>query len=147
MSKPEHSWDALVDRLPRLLRQLSASEPHALDDLTRSKVRRLLGDASSQAGVYAFYRKSDDTPVYVGRSANLPQRLGLNHRSTLPNAAGLTKCLMQKRHLPSMAEARKHFFDNYQVRFLAVPDVYTRAAFEICAAMTWGAEFNFFMEH
>ena len=147
MSKPEHSWDALVEQLPRLLRQLSASDLHALDDLTRSKVCRLLGDTSSQAGVYAFYRKSDNTPVYVGRSANLPQRLGLNHRSTLPNAAGVTKCLMQKRGLFSMAEARKHFFGNYQVRFLAVSDVHTRAAFEICAAMTLGTEFNSFMEH
>ena len=147
MDQSRYSWDEIVDRLPDLLKRLSATEAQPLRHLTQSKVRRLLGGGESQAGVYAFYRASDNVPVYVGRSANLPQRLGLNHRSTLPNAAGVTKCLMQKRGLFSMAEARKHFFGNYQVRFLAVSDVHTRAAFEICAAMTLGTEFNSFMEH
>ena len=141
------TWQEIVASLPRLLSALVRSQAYPIADLTKSKVERLIRETGTRAGVYVFSQKADDKPVYVGRSANLPQRLGLNHRSTLANQAALTKCLMDKLGMPSMEAARERLYADFQVRFLAIDDVYTRAAIEIYAALKLGTEFNDFREH
>ena len=94
-----------------------------------------------------FAKRAGDVPVYVGRSANLPQRLGLNHRSTNENQATVTKALMKKYALPNMSAARKLFYADHVVRIMTEPDVVTRALAEVYCAARLDTEFNSFMEH
>ena len=141
------TWGDVVAQLPDLLSRLRAAKPQRIRDLTQGCVRDLLRSASTDAGVYCFFRVEDDLPVYVGRSNNLPQRVGENHRSMAENRATVTKYLMWKYELESMRDAREYLCDNYQVRLVPEPNPYVRAAFEVCAAMELGTEFNSFMEH
>jgi hypothetical protein len=138
----------ILRRLPEVLNALHHAQPQALDKLTKGRVSELLRQqgANGIAGVYVFGRRSDGIPVYVGRSANLPQRLGQNHRSTLENQAAVTKGLKDKLVLQSMKEARDVLYRDYDVRFINEPDTATRAMLEIYASLSWDTEFNTFME-
>ena len=133
-----------LGRLPNLLDQLCNAPQLEIRNLTRSKVVAAL---PSGAGVYLFCQRTDGAPVYVGRSANLPQRVGTNHRSTQQNQAALTNALMLRFDLDSMGRAREYLYEHYTVRLLAESDVPTRALLEIYAAMELNTEFNSFLEH
>ena len=130
--------------LPTLLTDLSQAEQLSIRNLTGRKVVEAL---PAEAGLYLFSRSKDDGPVYVGRSANLPQRVGTNHRSTQENQAPVTKALKTKFNFATMKEARDMLFEDYVVRLLAEPDAPTRALLEIYAAMALNTEFNSFLEH
>lgn len=147
MGTGEVAWQEVVARLPVLLNDLLRAEPHALRDLTKARVKHHLREHGGHAGVYVFSEISSNKPVYVGRSANLPQRIGSDHRWLDPICATVTKRLKDKMGLASMEEAREHLFDHYHVRFIVEPDVHTRAIFEIYASMVLGTEFNSFVEH
>jgi hypothetical protein len=130
--------------LPKLLDDLRNAPIHAIGNLTRTRVKEAV---SGHQGVYLFSEKSTGKPAYVGRSANLPQRLGTNHRSKLRNQAPVTKAIMDNRKLTSMAEARNRLYEEYVVRILAESDVCTRAMLEVYAAMTLNTKMNSFLEH
>lgn len=142
-SKPSTLAETL-DRLPNLLKELCGAAVHDIGSFTRSKVKTAI---SSEQGVYLFSESATGTPAYVGRSANLSQRLGTNHRSKLKNQAPVTKAIMSDRNLDSMADARKLLYENYVVRVLLVSDSWTRALLEVYAAMVLKTEFNSFLEH
>ena len=131
-------------RLPLLLEALRNSPPQEIRYLTGNRIVQLL---ECEQGMYLFSRKADDAPVYVGRSAILPQRVGLNHRSTQENQAAVTKAIKDKYDLATMEEAREHLYENYVVRLLGEWDTTTRALLEIYAAMHLDTEFNSFLEH
>lgn len=131
-------------RLPSLLDALRNAEPQEIRDLTPKRIVDLL---THERGMYLFCRKEDGQAVYVGRSAILPQRLGVNHRSTQENQAVVTKAIRDNHKMATMEEARGYLYTHYVVRLLSEPDVVTRALLEIYAAMHLKAEFNTFLEH
>ena len=149
MEKSNYTPEQILKRLPKLLDKLRNAEPHDMTHLTPRRVVEYLQEQrdSSEAGVYAFFCKVDDMPVYVGRTATLWQRLGSQHRSTLENQAALTKAIKDKLGLKNMKEARELLFSDYQVRFIAEPDVAARAMLEIFASISWSTEFDRFIEH
>ena len=144
MDKMAYKPDEALGRLPELLEALLHAPALDIRGLTLTKVVEAL---PADAGVYLFSHKADDTPVYVGRSASLWQRVGTNHRSTQENQAPLTTALQVKYQLPTMKDAREYLFENYVVRLLAEADVVSRALLEIYAATVLNTEFNSFIEH
>jgi len=71
--------DETLDLLPNLLRELRSDLRLEMRSLTG---RRVVEALPSEAGVHRFCQRTDGTPIYVGRSASLPQRAGRNHRAT-----------------------------------------------------------------
>ena len=131
--------------LPRRLSALGAAPSYDIANLKKNRIRQIL--KSHSKGLYVFCRRKDGVPVYVGQSANLPQRLGLNHRSTNKNQAPVTKALKNKHSLGSMKKAREILYRDYVVRLISEPDTVMRAFLEIYAAWGWDTEFNSFEEH
>jgi hypothetical protein len=74
----------------------------------------------------------------VGRSKNLPRRVGADHRSQYKNSARFVCALMKRNDFKTFEEARQHFFENFHVRFITVADPVVRAAFELYAAVELG---------
>src|SRR3990172_10348611 len=89
MDQMAYKPDEALGHLPELLRALLNVPKRDIRGLTRTKVAEAIRAEAlpSEAGVYLFSRKADDTPVYVGRSASLTQRIGVKHRSTQKNQA------------------------------------------------------------
>jgi hypothetical protein len=91
--------------------------------------------------VYLFSTIRENRHVYVGRTGNLPIRIGEDHRSK-DAIAQVTHAIKLKYHLVDMAQAREKLFRNYQVRMLVEPDVGTRAMLEVYVAIKLDTEFN-----
>lgn len=144
MDPMRYSPEDTFGRLRNLLTQLKCSEPFGICKLTKGKIKQAVGEGG---GIYLFSEKDGDVPVYVGRSDNLAQRVGKDHRSLEENQAAVTKRLKERYGLPTMSTAREKLYHDYVVRLRLEPDIPSRAMFEIFAAMDLNTEFNTFKEH
>ena len=61
-------FDAVIERMPKLLRDLQSSRARRRNDLSEI----------SERGIYVFYE--NEVPVYVGRSRKLKERLQVHSR-------------------------------------------------------------------
>ncbi len=120
-----------------MLEKLVKQKPLPVRNLTTKKVTNALENGST-GGVYVFSRVKRDIPFYVGRSKNLPRRVGVEHRSQYKNSAHFVYALMKRNSFKTVEEAQRHFFENFHVRFITVADPVARAAFELYAAVELG---------
>lgn len=130
-------WEKFARNFPKMLEKLVKQRPLPVRDLTAKKVNDALKNGSI-AGVYVFSRVKRDIPFYVGRSKNLPRRVGVEHRSQYKNSAHFVYGLMKRNGFKTVEEAQRHFFENFHVRFITVADPVARAAFELYAAVELG---------
>jgi hypothetical protein len=130
-------WEKFARNFPKMLEKLVKQKPLPVRDLTTKKLTDALENGST-AGVYVFSRVKRDIPFYVGRSKNLPRRVGVEHRSQYKNSAHFVYALMKRNGFKTVEEAQRHFFENFHVRFITVADPVVRAAFELYAAVELG---------
>ncbi len=150
MDEMNYTPEQLLIRMPILLEALINSTPYGLGNLTQQSIRKLLKVGGSVGGVYLFSSKEETKHLYVGRSANLAQRVGENHRSTAPNRATVSKSVLNSDDYPgvkTMEEARKFLYEKCVVRLMIEEDVCSRAIFEVYTSMVLKTPFNNFIEH
>ncbi len=140
LKKPR--WEKFARNFPKMLEKLVKQKPLPVRDLTTKKVNDALKNGST-GGVYVFSRVKRDIPFYVGRSKNLPRRVGADHRSQYKKSAHFASTLMKRNGFKTFEEARQHFFENFHVRFITIPDPVVRAAFELYAAVELGTVYSF----
>ncbi|MEC0259726.1 GIY-YIG nuclease family protein [Paenibacillus lautus] len=142
-------YSEVHEQLPLLLEKLLGADKYLLSELTRGRIEKILGTKSAVPGVYLMSQIDDDMPVYVGRSKNLAQRIGTDHRAIQKTQATLALRLWKQgiEEISCMKTAREYMYKRYNVRMLPINNVYTRTIFEVYAAMNLCTEQNSFMEH
>lgn len=132
-----------------LLKNLIAAERYPINTLTKGKIERILGTKERVAGVYLISEIDTDTPVYVGRSKTLAQRIGTDHRAIQKTQATLGFRLWKQgvEGISCMSTARDYMYMRFNVRIFPVEDVFVRTIFEVYAAMNLKAIQNSFLEH
>lgn len=143
------SYEKVHSQLPELLEKLISAEKFPLETLTKGRIEQILGTKQAVPGVYLMTDIKDDTPVYVGRSKTLAQRIGTDHRAIQRTQATLGLRLWKHgiEGITCMVTARKYMFQRFNVRMLPIEDVYIRTIFEVYAAMKLNTKHNSFMEH
>ena len=145
-NKPQ-AWEAVADRLPVLLNQLTDSNPIVRDSRGRFPM-------IPEKGIYVFYESGK--PLYVGRSDRMRERILEHGRpSSLHNSAtfafllavematckgidctGITRGDLQIaddfKPLYDQAKERVH---NMQVKVAEVDDAIEQSVFEVYAAL------------
>ena len=89
-------YSEVHEQLPLLLEKLLGADKHLLSELTKGKIEKLIGTKSAVPGVYLMSQIDDDMPVYVGRSKNLAQRIGTDHRAIQKTQATLAQRLWKQ---------------------------------------------------
>lgn len=141
--EPQMDPNVIIGALPWLCQRLRQQPTHLLPQLTAGAVQQCLcGIDNAYPGVYLFSLVQGNVPLYVGRTANLPVRIGDDHRSIDQGLALVTRALMQERNLQSVNDARTVLFQECQVQMLIEPDAGTRALLEIYAALQLETRFN-----
>ncbi|WP_257351436.1 GIY-YIG nuclease family protein [Pseudalkalibacillus decolorationis] len=135
----------MIERYPDLLKILLESKRFSLETITQAQIKQMLRSKIPVAGVYLI-TDSEDRPLYVGRSKNLAQRIGRDHRSLNKNAANLTYRISIMNNI-SHKEARDYVFGDFFVRFLKVENEHDRTVFEVFVAMELDTPYNSFLEH
>jgi len=135
--------DEILDLLPGLSRSLLMQESRPLRNLRPQEISESLQPVNEEfPGVYLFSDVENDAPLYVGRTSNLPTRIGTDHRSTDKNLAPVTKAIMNAEDLDSMETARERLYEICRVRMLVEPDADVRAMLEIYVALKLRTQFN-----
>jgi hypothetical protein len=135
----------MIGRYPNQLKKLWENERFAFRTITQAQIQRILQSDDSVPGIYLI-TDSEDRPLYVGRSKNLAQRIGRDHRSLNKNAANLTHRISKMNNI-SHQEAREYMFGDFFVRFIKVGNEHDRAVFEVFVAMELNTPYNSFLEH
>jgi hypothetical protein len=142
-------YEKVNESLPTLLTELLNQPKYPLATLTKGKIETILNTKTPTAGVYLFSEIETDTPVYIGRSKTLAQRIGTDHRAI--QKAQATLGLRLWKHgidgVLCMNTAREYMYMRFNVRILTVEDVYVRTIFEVYAAMNLDTIYNSFLEH
>jgi len=135
-----------VEKLPMLFKQLIESPSYHIEDLTEGRMKDLLGESNPVQGVYIMYDK--ETPMQVGRSRTLAQKIGTDERSLGEMQATVSKKIMKSssNKYSTMKEARDYLYKNYSVKFIKIDDEIIRAMFVIYVATELQTPFNSFME-
>jgi predicted GIY-YIG superfamily endonuclease len=137
-------YEKINKNLPMLLKQLLKAPDYSFMEISRGFINNVLETKEPVSGVYLILDQ-DEQPLYVGRSKNLSQRLGKDHRSLGKNSANLTKKISIETKV-SMNEARDFMYENYSVKFIRIDNVHERYIFEIYAAMMLNTPLNDFTE-
>jgi len=138
-------------KLPELLADLLSSDKYPLKTLTKGEIQKILGKKKAVSGVYLMSEVDDDTAVYVGRSKNLAQRIGVDHRAIQKSQSTLGLRLWKQgiEGISCMKTSREYMYQRFNVRFLPIEDVYLRTVFEFFASIILDttSKYNSFMEH
>lgn len=148
MSENEpRTWDAVVDRLPVLLNQLTGSNPIVRD--SRGRLPMI-----PKKGIYVFYESGK--PVYVGRTDRMRSRILEHGRpSSLHNSAtfafllamekarckgidctGITRDVLEiEDDFKPLYDQAKELVRNMQVKVVEVDDAIEQSVFEVYAAL------------
>ncbi|MDQ0208947.1 GIY-YIG nuclease family protein [Alkalicoccobacillus murimartini] len=139
-------FDDIVESFPSLLEQLVDSDKHNFKALTEGYIKNVFNRRHPVAGVYIM-TDAEDNPLYIGRSRNLAQRIGVDHRSTQKTQANFTHKFAKNSGLDVHA-AREVLFKTLFVRFVEIEQPEARAIFEIYATMKMKTDvYNSFIEH
>lgn len=143
------SYDEVHSQLPVLLKKIVSAEKFPLRTLTKGKIEQILGTKQAVPGVYLISEIEDDTPLYIGRSKTLAQRIGTDHRAIQKTQATLGLRLLKHgiAGVSCMTTAREYMYQQFNVRMLPIENVYVRTIFEVYAAMNLNTVHNSFMEH
>lgn len=150
MDDTTYQIDEILGRIPILLELLCKSLPYEIGDFTSSEVSKVIGvnTAIECGGIYLFSEKETGVHIYVGRSKDLAQRVGRDHRGYQTNKAKMVSDLIRdKEELLDMQQAQQYLRDNYVIRVLPEQDIITRALLEIYAAAVLKTKYNTFVEH
>lgn len=149
IDKKSISYNDVHNQLPALLEKLLSAEKYPLRTLTRGKINKILVSEEAIPGVYLMSEIENDTPVYVGRSKTLAQRIGTDHRAIQKTQATLGLRLWKQgiEGILCMKTAREYMYRRFNVRMLPIENEYVRTIFEVYAAMNLCTEHNSFMEH
>jgi hypothetical protein len=146
-------FDEIYRRLPNLLNELINVPSYPIRDLTEGALKRLLGDNSQPiAGVFLITDHTKNRAIFVGRSRNMAQRIGVDLRATTKEQATISyKLTTLKNEYPELETirgAREFMYKNYSVQMIKVADENERAILQIYAAMELGTTgvFNSFRE-
>lgn len=139
-----NSFDEIVKTFPKLFQDLIGNQKHNFSSLTKGAVNRIFSTKLPISGVYVITDK-ENNPVYVGRSRNMAQRLGDDHRALEKSQANLTHKYAKLNNLTAI-EARKYMFENYYVQMIEVENDHARTLFEVYVAMKINTPFNSFRE-
>ena len=137
-------YKRINDRLPLLFEKLIGSERYSFREVTKSKLHSILKSKEPVKGIYLISDK-DDNPLYVGRSKNLAQRIGKDHRAIQKTQATFTLKLSKLMGL-DMQGTRAFMYDNYYVRIVQVDNTIERTLLEVYAAMILNTPHNSFEE-
>lgn len=140
------SFENIVNSLPLYLSQLLAQKEYSLADLTEGKIKNHFGTNDPVSGVFVAIEKN--TPVYIGRSKTLAQRVGVDLRSIQQSQATLTYRIMKSGFLnvKTMTETRSYMYKHFTIKMLQLDDEYERAIFQIYASMKLKTKYNSFLE-
>ncbi|MBU2009492.1 MAG: hypothetical protein KJ624_06640 [Chloroflexi bacterium] len=149
-------FDSIVAKMPKLLSQLLDTTP-----LSRDRLQRI-----PERGVYVLYE--DDTPIYVGRSNRLRQRL-LEHsrpsslHNSAPFAFNLAKEEAGKRGIDLQGKQRSQMANDprfvelfkeakqrvaaMKVRSIEITHPIEQTLFEVYAALALQTPYNDFDTH
>lgn len=147
------SYADINQQLPILLNDLVSATPYNLEYLTSGTITSIFKSQNHPVGdvpgVYLISTILEDTPLYVGRSKKLAQRIGKDHRATVKSQATFSHRVLKSNiaGVTCMTTARTHIYNNFHIRMIAIEDVYTRTIFEVYAAMQLSTPHNSFMEH
>lgn len=135
-----------VDTLPKLFKQLIESKSYPIEDLTEGRMKDLLGESNPVQGVYLMLDK--ETPMYVGRSKTLAQKIGTDERSLGEMQATVSKKIMKlsSNNFSTMKDSRNYLYKNYSVKFIKIDDEILRAMFVIYVTTKLKTPFNSFLE-
>jgi hypothetical protein len=147
------TFTEIYSLLPKRLEQLLTATKFPIKDLTEGKVKKIFGEDSSPIeGVFLVTSNNKSKPLFVGRSRNLAQRIGVDLRATNREQATLSyKLTLLKDRFPlleSIRDAREYMYNNFSVQMIRIDDENERAIFQIYAAMELETleEFNSFRE-
>lgn len=142
------TFEQICEILPGLLSGLTGATSYSIKDLTEGKIRTILKNREPVAGVYLM-TDANDQPIYIGRSRNLAQRIGTDHRAKEKTQATLAYKLTKKGILGvvTMSDARHYMYKNFRVRMIEIDSEYARTIFEVYASMKLQTIYNTFVEH
>ncbi|WP_156774238.1 hypothetical protein [Fictibacillus arsenicus] len=144
------SFQDINNRLQERLDQLLTATKFPIRTLTEGEIKKIFGEYLLPIeGVYLIVKNK---PLYVGRSRNLAQRIGVDLRATTRKQATLSYKLTTLKdrfpQLQTIQDARNYIYDHYSIQMIRVEDENERAIIQIYAAMELGTikEFNSFRE-
>lgn len=140
------TFDEIVTHFPQLYEQLMNSQKYNFGELTRGNINTILKTDNKNpiSGVYLI-SDTQNAPLYVGRSRNLAQRIGTDHRSVDKNLANLTNKIAVENNI-SLHEARGYMYGDFEVQLIRIENDYARTLFEVYAAMKLQTPYNSFRE-
>ncbi|QGM28953.1 hypothetical protein GI482_00325 [Bacillus sp. N3536] len=140
------TFDEIVTHFPQLFEQLINSQKYNFGALTRGSINTILKTDNKNpiSGVYLI-SNTQNAPLYVGRSRNIAQRIGTDHRSTDTNLANLTYKIAQENNVTPL-QAREYMYGDFEVQMITIDNDYARTLFEVYAAMKLQTPYNSFRE-
>lgn len=147
-------FEDIYSKLPKLLNELVHAPRYEIRDLTEGTIKKIFGDNRLPIeGVYLISNHTDNQFIYVGRSRNMAQRIGVDLRATTREQATISyKLTTLKNNFPELEtikDAREYMYKHYSVQMIRVADENERAILQIYAAMKLGTigVFNSFREN
>jgi hypothetical protein len=140
------TFDEIVTYFPELFEKLVNSPKYNFGELKRNEVSKIFNTTNKNpiSGVYLI-SNTQNHPIYVGRSRNIAQRIGDDHRSSDAGIANLTKKIAKENNVTHL-EARNYMFGDFEVQMIQIENDYARTLFEIYAAMKLKTPYNSFRE-
>ena len=153
------TWQSVLDRLPELLRELKGSALLSIDKQGQFRDSHCGSPAIPKRGLYVFYEKDKEKPLYVGRSNRLASRIQEHGRpSSLHNSATLAFLMAarndkredttQNRQTRDQLQEDPQFKSRFvrakdqvrklKFRVVRVDDAIEQSVFEIYAALNLG---------
>jgi hypothetical protein len=143
----------IYNRLPNRLKQLLKTTKYPIRDLTEGEIKKIFGQSIPPIeGVFLVTDDTDNKPLYVGRSRNLAQRIGVDLRAVTRQQATLSyKLTLLKDKYPNVEtiqDAREYMYKHFSIQMIRMDDENERAVFQIYASMELSTldEFNSFRE-
>lgn len=135
-----------MTHFPQLYELLLNSQKYNFGGLTRGSINKIFktNNKNPISGVYLI-SNTQNAPLYVGRSRNLAQRIGTDHRSTHENQANLTHKIAKENNVTPL-EAREYMYGDFEVQMIRIENDYARTLFEVYAAMKLQTPYNSFRE-
>lgn len=140
------TFDEIVPHFPQLYEQLVNSQKYNFGELTRGNVNTIFKTDNKNpiSGVYLITNTQNE-PIYVGRSRNLAQRIGDDHRAIQKSQANLTYKIAKENNVTPL-EAREYMYGDFEVQMIRLENDYARTLFEVYVAMKLNTPYNSFRE-
>ncbi|PJI07211.1 MULTISPECIES: hypothetical protein [Clostridium] len=141
-----NSFENIIKLLPLYLEKLLEQKEYLFADLTEGEIKKNFNTREPVSGVFIMFEK--EKPVYVGRSKNLAQRIGIDLRAVSQSQATLTYKIMKSEafEFKTMEDTRNYMYKYFTTKMFRIDDEHERAIFQIYASMKLETKYNNFME-